>query len=300
VGNPFGLGGTVTAGIVSARGRDIGAGPYDDFIQIDAPINKGNSGGPAFDINGNVIGVNTAIFSPSGGSVGIGFDIPADTAKSVVDQLKEKGQVVRGWLGVQIQPVTADIADSLGMKTVEGALVVEPQPDSPAVKAGIKAGDVITTVDGAAVTNAHDLAKRIAGMTPGASVKLGVVRNGEPKTITVALGQLPEQRQARANPDESERADGPKLGLMLAPAADVAGAAGKGVVVTGVDPNGPAAERGFQTGDVILDVAGKAVSNPADVRNALTELRKEGKHTVLMRVKSADATKFVALPLDRG
>jgi serine protease Do len=300
VGNPFGLGGTVTAGIVSARGRDIGAGPYDDFIQIDAPINKGNSGGPAFDINGNVIGVNTAIFSPSGGSVGIGFDIPADTAKAVVAQLKEKGQVVRGWLGVQIQPVTADIADSLGMKTVEGALVAEPQPDSPAAKAGIKAGDVITTVDGAAVKNAHDLAKRIASMTPGASVKLGVVRNGELKTIAVALGALPEQRHAQANPDESERADGPKLGLMLAPATDVAGAAGKGVVVTGVDPNGPAAEHGFQTGDVILDVAGKAVSNPADVRNALTELRKEGKHTVLMRVKSANATKFVALPLERG
>lgn len=300
VGNPFGLGGTVTAGIVSARGRDIGAGPYDDFIQIDAPINKGNSGGPAFDINGNVIGVNTAIFSPSGGSVGIGFDVPADTAKSVVAQLKEKGHVVRGWLGVQIQPVTADIADSLGMKTVEGALVAEPQPDSPAAKAGIMAGDVITTLDGAAVKNAHELARRIAGMTPGASVNLGVLRNGEPKTITVALGQLPEQRQAQANPDESEGAGGPKLGLTLAPATDVAGAAGKGVVVTGVDPNGPAAEHGFQTGDIILDVAGKAVSNPADVRNALTELRKEGKHTVLMRVKSADATRFVAMPLNRG
>src|SRR6516162_3058413 len=193
VGNPFGLGGTVTAGIVSARGRDIGAGPYDDFIQIDAPINKGNSGGPAFDLEGNVIGVNTAIFSPSGGSVGIGFDIPAETAKSVVAQLKEKGQVVRGWLGVQIQPVTADIADSLGMKTVEGALVAEPQPDSPAAKAGIKAGDVITTVDGAAVKNAHDLAKRIAGMTPGASVKLGVVRNGQDKTLTLTLGELPKE-----------------------------------------------------------------------------------------------------------
>jgi serine protease Do len=298
VGNPFGLGGTVTAGIVSARGRDIGAGPYDDFIQIDAPINKGNSGGPAFDTNGNVIGVNTAIFSPSGGSVGIGFDIPADTAKSVVAQLKEKGQVVRGWLGVQIQPVTADIADSLGMKTAEGAMVTEPQPDSPAAKAGIKAGDVITTVDGTAVKNAHDLAKKIAAMTPDSSVNLGVLRNGEAKTITVALGQLPQQRQAQANPDESEGAGAPKLGLTFAPANDVAGAAGKGVVVTGVDPNGPAAEHGFQIGDIILDVAGKAVSNPADVRNALTELRKEGKRTVLMRVKSADATKFVALPLN--
>jgi serine protease Do len=148
VGNPFGLGGTVTAGIVSARGRDIGSSAYDDYIQIDAPINKGNSGGPAFDMNGNVIGVNTAIFSPSGGSVGIGFDVPADTAKMVVAQLKDKGYVTRGWLGVEIQPVTAGIADSLGMKKAEGALVDEPQVDSPAVKAGIKAGDVIIAVNG--------------------------------------------------------------------------------------------------------------------------------------------------------
>src|SRR4249919_3046566 len=148
VGNPFGLGGTVTAGIVSARGRDIGSGPYDDYIQIDAPVNKGNSGGPTFDVSGNVIGVNTAIFSPSGGSVGIGFDIPADTVKSVVAQLKDHGHVTRGWIGVQIQPVTADIADSLGLKKEEGALVSEPQVDSPAAKAGIMSGDVITMLDG--------------------------------------------------------------------------------------------------------------------------------------------------------
>ena len=143
VGNPFGLGGTVTAGIVSARGRDIGAGPYDDFIQIDAPVNKGNSGGPTFDVDGNVIGVNTAIYSPSGGSVGIAFAIPADTVKTVVTQLKDKGAVTRGWIGVQIQPVNADIADSLGLKTAEGALVAEPQSDGPAAKAGIQSGDVI-------------------------------------------------------------------------------------------------------------------------------------------------------------
>ena len=300
VGNPFGLGGTVTAGIVSARGRDIGAGPYDDFIQIDAPINKGNSGGPAFDIDGNVIGVNTAIFSPSGGSVGVGFDIPADTAKSVVAQLKDKGHVVRGWLGVQIQPVTADIADSLGMKTVEGALVAEPQLDSPAAKAGIKSGDVITAVDGVTIKNAHDLAKKIAEMAPGTSVNLAILRNGKQESMTLTLGQLLEQRQAQAQSDENDNTGVPRLGLTLAPATDVAGAAGKGVVVTGVDPNGPAAEHGFQTGDIILDVGGKAVSNPVDVRNTLSELRKEGKHTVLMRVKSADATKFVALPLNQG
>src|SRR5204862_1430446 len=151
VGNPFGLGGTVTAGIVSAHGRNIGAGPYSDYIQIDAPINKGNSGGPTFDMDGNVIGINTAIFSPSGGSVGIAFDIPADTAKMVVAQLKDKGYVTRAWMGVQIQPVTPEIADSLGMKKAEGAIVAEPQSGSPAAKAGIETGDVITAVNGTAV-----------------------------------------------------------------------------------------------------------------------------------------------------
>src|SRR5205807_8257399 len=159
VGNPFGLGGTVTAGIVSARGRDIGAGPYDDFIQIDAPVNKGNSGGPTFDMDGNVIGVNTAIFSPSGGSVGIAFDIPASTVKSVVAQLKDKGAVSRGWIGVQIQPVTADIAESIGLKTAEGALVAEPQANGPAAQAGVQAGEVITEVNGAPVKDASDLAR---------------------------------------------------------------------------------------------------------------------------------------------
>jgi serine protease Do len=297
VGNPFGLGGTVTAGIVSARGRDIGAGPYDDFIQIDAPINKGNSGGPAFDIEGNVIGVNTAIFSPSGGSVGIGFDIPADTAKAVVAQLKENGHVTRGWIGVQIQPVTADIADSLGMKNAEGALVAEPQLDSPAAKAGIKAGDVITSVDDAAVKDAHALARKISAMPPGTSVSLGILRNGKQESVKLTLGKLPEQRQAQAPTGQGPGNDVPHLGLSLAPASEVAGSAGPGVVVTGVEPGGPAAEHGFKTGDVILDVGGKAVSKPAEVRDALTELRKEGKHSVLMRVKSAQATRFVAVPI---
>src|SRR5438067_2978838 len=162
VGNPFGLGGTVTGGIVSASGRDVGNGPYDDFIQIDAPINKGNSGGPAFDMTGNVIGVNTAVFSPSGGSVGIGFDIPASTAKLVIAQLKDKGAVTRGWLGVQVQPVTAEIADSLGLKEARGAIVDNPQDGSPATKAGIEAGDVITAVNGTVVKDSRDLARTIA------------------------------------------------------------------------------------------------------------------------------------------
>jgi serine protease Do len=299
VGNPFGLGGTVTAGIVSARGRDIGAGPYDDFIQIDAPVNKGNSGGPSFDVDGNVIGVNTAIFSPSGGSVGIAFDIPADTVKSVVAQLREKGSVTRGWIGVQIQPVTPEIADGLGLKQAAGALVSEPQPNSPAAKGGIESGDVITAVDGNTISDARELARRIGTMAPGTAVKLTLMHQGQEKTVTLTLGTLPNEKAAsnqepqHATPDS----DVPKLGLTLAPGNKASGGDGNGVVVTAVDPNGVAADHGFQVGDVILDVGGKSVSNPADVRKQVADARKEGKHALLFRVKSGEGTRFVALPL---
>ncbi len=303
VGNPFGLGGTVTAGIVSARGRDIGTSAYDDYIQIDAPINRGNSGGPAFDVNGNVIGVNTAIFSPSGGSVGIGFDIPADTAKSVVAQLEKTGHVTRGWLGVQIQPVTAGIADSLGMKKAEGALVDQPQSGSPAAKAGIEAGDVITAVNGNSVKDARQLARTIGGMAPDTSVKLDILRNGQPKTVTVTLAQMPtEQHQAQTETHEQPQPTRgvPHLGLSVAPASEVSGAGDQGVVVTGVDPNGPAAEQGFQAGNIILDVGGKPVNTASDVRQALNDAKAQGKHEVLMRVKMADGTRFVAVPFGNG
>ncbi|HML09001.1 MAG TPA: Do family serine endopeptidase [Xanthobacteraceae bacterium] len=299
VGNPFGLGGTVTAGIVSARGRDIGAGPYDDFIQIDAPVNKGNSGGPTFDVDGNVIGVNTAIFSPSGGSVGIAFAIPADTVKSVIAQLRDKGSVSRGWIGVQIQSVTPDIADSMGLKQTTGALVSEPQKDSPAVKAGIVSGDVITSVNDAPVKDARELARKIGTMSPGATVKLGIVHQGQTKTVTLTLGSLPNEKQAANQPnneDESE-SDLPKLGLTLAPGSKVSGSGGSGVVVTAVAQGGVAADHGLQVGDVILDVGGKPVATPADVRQSLSEARSAGRRTVLFRVKSSDGTKFVALPL---
>jgi serine protease Do len=301
VGNPFGLGGTVTAGIVSARGRDIGASAYDDFIQIDAPVNKGNSGGPTFDTDGNVIGVNTAIFSPSGGSVGIAFAIPAETVDSVVSQLKEHGSVTRGWIGVQIQPVTPDIADSLGLKKAEGALVAEPQANSPAQKAGIEAGDVITSVDGKEVKDARDLAKKIGAMAPKTSVKVTVLHKGSEKTLTLTLGELPNAKEARASASDGDNgADVGKLGLTLAPAARVAGAGAEGVVVTGVESGGVAADHGFSTGDVIIEIAGKSVSTPNDVRDVVTSARTEGKRSVLMRVKKGDNTRFVALPLGRG
>ena len=302
VGNPFGLSSTVTAGIVSARGRDIGAGPYDDFIQIDAPVNRGNSGGPTFDVNGNVIGVNAAIFSPSGGNVGIAFAIPAETVQMVVDQLREKGSVTRGWLGAQIQSVTADLAESLGLKKAEGALIAEPQPDSPASKAGIKSGDVIVSMDGTPVKDARDLARKVAAMAPGSEMKFGIMRNGTEQSVTVTLGEMAKQREARAGSDESDARGGaePRIGLTVAPAGKVGGAGEQGVVVTSVEPNGIAASQGFRTGDVILEVGGRMVATPEDVRKALTDARGEDKRSVLMRVKSGDATKFVSVPLARA
>jgi serine protease Do len=299
VGNPFGLGGTVTAGIVSAHGRDIGGNAYDDYLQIDAPINKGNSGGPAFNMNGNVVGVNTAIFSPSGGSVGIGFDIPANTAKLVVTQLEKKGYVAHGFLGVQVQPVTAGIAEGLGMKETSGALVDETQDGSPAAKAGVQTGDVITAVNGTQIKSARDLSRTVGMMAPDSAVKLDILRKGEQKTLTATLGTLPNERQANA--ETGQPAEGAHLGIAVAPANTVAGAGEKGVVVTAVDPNGPAAQQGIETGDVILDVGGKPVANVDDVRKALAEAKTKGRHDVLLRVKTAKAeTLFVAVPLGKA
>jgi len=306
VGNPFGLGGTVTAGIVSASGRDIGNGPYDDFIQIDAPVNKGNSGGPAFNTEGEVMGVNTAIYSPSGGSVGIAFSIPATTVKTVIAQLKDKGSVSRGWIGVQIQPVTADIADSLGLKKAEGALVAEPQANGPAAKAGIESGDVITAVNGDPVKDARELARTIGGLAPGNAVKLNVLHKGQDKVVNLTLGQLPNTIEAKADNDNEDKGsatrgtDVPKLGLTVAPANSVAGAGKEGVVITEVDPKSAAAERGFKEGDVILEVAGKNVTNAGDVREAINAARADNKNSVLMRIKSGGSSRFVAVPLAKG
>jgi serine protease Do len=297
VGNPFGLGGTVTAGIVSARGRDIGAGPYDDFIQIDAPVNKGNSGGPTFNVRGEVIGINTAIYSPSGGSVGVAFDIPAQTVELVVQQLREKGHVTRGWIGVQIQPVTSAIAEAIGLRQAEGALVAATQTDSPAAKSGIEAGDVITSVNGEAVKDARGLARKIAAIAPGTAVRIGVFRNGREQTIAVVLGELPRTSAKASLEEQKAPSERSALGLSLAPASTVGGAGGHGVVITEISPNSSAAESGLQTGDVILDVGRRAVNTPADVARMVDEARAQSQRAILLRVKRGEGTIFVAIPL---
>ena len=298
VGNPFGLGGTVTAGIVSARGRDIGSGPYDDFIQIDAPVNHGNSGGPTFNNEGEVVGVNTAIFSPSGGSVGIGFAIAADVVQDVVEQLKAHGSVARGWLGVEIQPVTPDLADSLKVKPDTGALVAKESADSPAAIAGVKVGDVIGSVDGATVSSPRDLARRIAALGPKKSVSLKLSRDGKEQDITVRLGAMPtDSAIAEATPAPSPTVASPsdlaKLGLELAPGVG-------GVKIVTVDDGSPAAEHGLAVGDVIVDAGGKAVAKPADVSQALEEAKSAGLKSVLIRVKTDQSMRFVALPVRKA
>jgi len=299
VGNPFGLGGTVTAGIVSARGRDIGAGPYDDFLQIDAPVNRGNSGGPTFNLSGDVVGVNTAIFSPSGGSVGIGFAIPTEVARDVIDSLRNKGSVARGWIGVQIQPVTKEIAESLGARDDKGALVSDLQSGSPAGAAGVKSGDIITAVNGERVDGPRELARKIAAFGPDKQVDLTYVRNGREQHANVRLGTLPAETQQRAslngNDNRAERNALTGLGLTLAPASAVPGSGRDGVVVAEVDPNGAAAQTGLKQGDVILEAGGQKVERPSDVSAALAAAKKDGRRALLLRVKSGDNTRYVAI-----
>lgn len=299
VGNPFGLGGTVTAGIVSARGRDIGAGPYDDFIQIDAAVNRGNSGGPAFNLSGQVVGINTAIFSPSGGNVGIAFAIPASTARSVVRELIDNGAVQRGWLGVQIQPVNKEIAESLGLDGAKGALVAESQEDGPAKKAGIVAGDVITKVNGKDVASPRELARLIAGIAPGTSVDVGLWRKGDSETVKLTLGELPgADKLASTNEPSSSPTNTDalaNLGLTVTGADD-----GNGLVVTDVDPDSDAASRGIQAGDVIVAVNSTEVNATADVSKAIDAAAKAGRKAVLLQISRDDTNRFVALPVAKG
>ncbi|MDW6021125.1 Do family serine endopeptidase [Mesorhizobium sp. BAC0120] len=299
VGNPFGLGGTVTAGIVSARGRDIGAGPYDDFLQIDAAVNHGNSGGPDFNLSGEVVGINTAIFSPSGGSVGIAFAIPASTAKEVVHDLMTSGTVNRGWLGVEIQPVNDEIADSLGLAAgSKGALVANAQDDSPGKKAGIKAGDVITRVDGKKVDGPRELARIIGETAPGKEVNITLWRDGKSQDVKLTLGELkPDQKQASVeqpkNQHESDTLN--DFGLTVTQSED-----GKGIVVTDVDPGSSADDRGIQAGDVITAVNSTEVTGASDFNKAVSEAAKAGKKAVLVQITRDNSNRFVALPVAKG
>lgn len=290
VGNPFGLNGTTTAGIVSARGREIGSGPYDDFFQIDAPINRGNSGGPTFNGKGEVIGVNTAILSPSGGNVGIGFAIPSNDVKKIVADLIEDGVVERGWLGVMIQPVTEDLAKSLGVEKGEGALIASVSEDSPASSAGLEPGDVVQTVDGKAIKSARDLSRIIADKGPEADVALKIWRGGKRITKHITLARLRDHKVASAKPGKRSHA---KLGLMLRNSKE-------GVVVAGVEPGSAAAEKGLTSGDIIEKVDGRRVKTAKDVRQVVVAATKKDKRHVLMLVKGRNGNRFVAFKVKRG
>jgi serine protease Do len=308
VGNPFGLGGTVTAGIISAHNRDIGSGPYD-YLQIDAAVNRGNSGGPSFDLDGNVVGMNTAIFSPSGGNVGIAFAVPAALVKEVVTELQSHGTVDRGWLGVVIQNVSDDIADSIGLAEAKGAMITKVTEDGPAAEQDLKPGDVIVEVNGEKIDDSRDLARKIAELHPDTDVRLAIVRYGDKRQVTMKLGTFPSNKKLAALEEDKPADTGEQmkdLGLSLAPATKFPGAGEEGVVITEVDPASDAADKGLKPGDVILEVSGVTVSNPSDVaagvKKALDGAKTTDKDTVkvLMQVKTGDQTRFVALSLKKA
>ena len=310
IGNPFGLDGTVTAGIVSSGKRNVGTGLQQDLIQIDAPVNQGNSGGPTFDVNGEVIGVNTMIVSPTGGSIGIAFAVPAGTLKKVVPQLKDQGFVARGWMGVQLQAVTPEIAETLKLDRARGALVGGVQADGPAAAAGLTTGDIVESLNGEGIDNGQDLARKVGDLRPGTTVKLGIRRAGEVKEVAVTLGELPAKREVRINKESKNDATAtPGLGLRLAPAEHRAeravsrsnappNADERGVRIVGIEPTGSATLHGLAVGDVITQVDGKAVSTPAEFQDALSKARSDGKRFSLLQLKSGDATRFVAVPPD--
>jgi serine protease Do len=311
IGNPFGLGGTVTVGIVSARNRDINSGPYDNFIQTDAAINRGNSGGPLFDMHGNVVGINTAIISPSGGSIGIGFSIPAFTATRVIDQLREFGETRRGWLGVRIQEVTDEIAESLGMDAAKGALVAGVDEKGPAKAAGILPGDVIISFDGKDVPEMRELPRIVAATEIGKAVGVVVMRRGEEVDLEVAVGRLEEAEvQAASAQNNGGEPDEPKvttvLGMTLAPLDEKAREALKiededlkGVVVMEVEPGSAAQEKRIQQGDVIVEVAQESVRTPDDVVEKIEELKADKRRTALLLLANATGDlRFVAVRID--
>ncbi len=311
IGNPFGLGGSVSLGIVSARNRDINSGPYDDFIQTDAAINKGNSGGPLFNMDGEVVGVNTAIISPSGGSIGIGFSIPSSTVSRVVKQLREFGETRRGWLGVRIQSITDDLAESLGLENSKGALVADLTATGPAEKAGMKPGDVIIEFDGQAVNKLSDLPRVVARAPVGKRVDVIVIRKGKKVTIGVTLGRLEDGEKIIAkiasNKQKSTTKTVTVLGMKLAGITDelrkkykISDKA-KGVVVTQVEPDSTAADKRIQPGDIIAEAGEKEISTPAELEKRVKELKKEGRGSILLLIlktaRGGDPS-FIALRLE--
>ena len=312
IGNPFGLGSTVTAGIVSARNRDISAGPYDDFIQTDAPINRGNSGGPLFDMDGNVVGVNSAIFSPSGGSVGIGFSIPSNLALDVVDQLRKFGVTKRGWIGVRIQQVTSDIAEGMGLPSSAGALVADVTHGGPADKAGLRNGDVIVGFDGKPIPDSRTLPRVVADTGVGKTVGMDILRHGKKQTLHIQVAKLkdddgtPVAKLAQPPKKTPVQPKLSRLGLSLSSldsdgrgkyhlAADV-----KGVLVTDVDPDSPAGQQNFRAGDVIVEVQNQPVSTPEDVMKRVDADAKAGKKVELLLVSRGGDLTFVALRLGQS
>lgn len=303
VGNPFGLGGTVTAGIVSARGRDIQSGPYDDYLQIDAPINRGNSGGPLFDTTGRVVGINTAIFSPSGGSVGIGFAIPASIAATVVDQLRSQGHIERGWLGVLLQPVSAEVAEGLGLTAEGGSLVANVEPGSPAAKAGLRPGDVVLAVNGKRLESVKALARAVADTRPGATLNLEVNREHKSRDIQVVIGTPPGDDRVASATAPGDVAATPRLGLALAPLTPEARARlgidkGKeGVVVARVEQDSPAAQAGIRPGSLISMVGQRTVSAPEDVVKAVADAAAQKRPSVLLLVEIDGEKSFVPVRL---
>jgi serine protease Do len=311
IGNPFSLGGTVTAGIVSARNRDINSGPYDNYIQTDAAINRGNSGGPLFNLNGEVIGVNTAIISPSGGSIGIGFAVPSKTVVAVIDQLRNFGETRRGWLGVRIQQVTDDIAESLNIKPVRGALVGGVDEKGPAKPADIKSGDVIVTFDGKDIKEMRDLPRIVADTPVGKDVEVVVIRDGKEEKKTVKVGRLEDgEKQQQASLKKDEPAPDQKsvvqqtLGLQLSNLNDDLRKRFKikdtvnGVLISGVEASSPAADKGLQVGDVIVEVNYEAVNTTDDLQKRLDDLKKDGKKFAIVFVMNAQGdSRFVGLPI---
>jgi serine protease Do len=314
IGNPFGLGGTVTVGIISARNRNIDSGPYDRFIQTDAAINRGNSGGPLFNMDGDVIGINSAIISPTGGSIGLGFSIPSELASGVVEQLRQFGETRRGWLGVRIQPVTDDIAESLGMVSAEGALIAGVIKGGPVDKGELLAGDVVKSFDGKKIVEMRDLPRMVAESPVGKAVDLVIVRKGKEQTVKVTLGRLEDGEQQMASKDnpggdtkapEVKPVDTKVLGMKLAELNDESrkkfeiAAEIKGVVIAEVDPNSAAAEKQIAVGEVITEVAQEAVAKPEDVARKIEALKKEGRKNALLMVASKTGElKFVTVRIE--